>query len=68
MNINERLIIQRNIEAQLAKVPVAPICISGCPGTGKSTTVALLAKELGMNIVTESGPTLTHELLSGCVY
>ena len=65
MNINERLIIKRNIEAQLAGAPVAPICISGCPGTGKSTTVMILAKELGMHIVTESGPTLTHELLSG---
>lgn len=65
MNINERLIIKRNIEAQLTGAPVAPICISGCPGTGKSTTVALLAKEMNMNIVTESGPTLTHELLSG---
>ena len=65
MNINERLIIKRNIEAQLTGAPVAPICISGCPGTGKSTTVALLAKEMDMNLVTESGPTLTHELLSG---
>ena len=68
MNINERLIIKRNIEAQLTGAPVAPICISGHPGTGKSTTVMLLAKELDMHIVTESGPTLTHELLSGCVY
>ena len=68
MNINEKLIIQRNIEAQLAGAPVAPICLSGCPGTGKSTTVALLAKEMDMNLVTESGPCLTHELLSGCVY
>ena len=65
MNINERLIIKRNIEAQLAGAPVAPICISGCPGTGKSTTIALLAKEMDMNLVTESGPCLTHELLSG---
>lgn len=68
MNINERLIIQRNIEAQLAKAPVAPICLSGHPGTGKSSAVAALAKELGMNLIDESGPTLSHELLSGCVY
>lgn len=65
MNINERLIIQRNIEAQLAKAPVAPICLSGHPGTGKSSAVAALAKELGMNLIDESGPTLSHELLSG---
>ncbi len=65
MTINERLIITQNIKAQLDGASVAPICVSGHPGTGKSTTVAIIAKELGMNIVTESGPTLTHELLSG---
>jgi Holliday junction resolvasome RuvABC ATP-dependent DNA helicase subunit len=65
MNLNERLIIQRNIQAQIDKAPVAPICVSGAPGTAKSTTVELIAKDLGMNIVTCSGPTLSHEALSG---
>lgn len=65
MNANERLIITQNIKAQLQGAGVAPICISGEPGTAKSTTVGLIAKELGMNLVTESGPCLTHELLSG---
>ena len=65
MNINEKLIITQNIKAQLSKAPVAPICVSGEPGTGKSTTIGLIAKELDMHLVTESGPTLTHELLSG---
>ena len=68
MNANERLIITQNIKAQLQGAGVAPICISGEPGTAKSTTVGLIAKELEMNLVTESGPCLTHELLSGCVY
>lgn len=68
MNAYERLIITQNIKAQLDKASVAPICVSGEPGTAKSTTIGLIAKELGMNIVTESGPCLTHELLSGCVY
>lgn len=65
MNANERLIITQNIKAQLQGAGVAPICISGEPGTAKSTTVGLIAKELEMNLVTESGPCLTHELLSG---
>lgn len=65
MNSIERTIITQNIKGQLKGSPIAPICISGHPGTGKSTTVALIAKELDMNIVIESGPTLTHEILSG---
>lgn len=65
MTKTEKHIIQRNIEAQLAGAPVAPICISGHPGTGKSSTIAALAKELDMHLVDESGPTLSHELLSG---
>lgn len=68
MTKNEKHIIECNIKAQLAGAPVAPICLSGHPGTGKSSAVAALAKELGMELVDESGPTLSHELLSGCVY
>ena len=65
MNQNEIQIIRTNVKAQLVNKQICPICISGCPGTAKSTTIMLLAKELDMHIVTESGPTLTHELLSG---
>ena len=65
MTKTEKHIIQRNIEAQLTGAPVAPICLSGHPGTGKSSAIAALAKELGMELVEESGPTLSHELLSG---
>ena len=61
----EKQIIRQNIKGQLDGASIAPICLSGEPGTGKSTTVALLAKDMNMNIVIESGPTLTHELLSG---
>lgn len=61
----DKKIIEQNIKAQLAGAGVAPICLSGAPGTSKSTTVGLIAQSLDMNIVTESGPTLTHELLSG---
>jgi len=65
MTTNEQLIITRNIQAQLDGASVAPICVAGVPGTGKSTTIALIATELGMNIATESAPCLTHEVLSG---
>lgn len=65
MNLNERLIIKQNIRGQLEGAPVAPICISGAPGTAKSTTVKLIAEELDMNIITCSGPVLSHEALSG---
>lgn len=65
MNNTEITILKNNIRGQLANKQVAPICIAGAPGTAKSTTIDLIAKELGMNIVTESGPTLTHEILSG---
>ena len=61
----DKKIIEQNIKAQLAGAGVVPICLSGAPGTSKSTTVGLIAQSLDMNIVTESGPTLTHELLSG---
>lgn len=65
MNAKEKLIITQNIKAQLKGAPVAPICISGKPGTSKSTTVRLIAEELNMNIVECSGPVLSHEALSG---
>lgn len=68
MNSKEITIIKSNIKGQLVNKQIAPLCIAGSPGTAKSTTVALIATELGMNLVTESMPCLTHEALSGCVY
>lgn len=65
MNKTEIEILRTNIQAQLKNKSIAPLCISGEPGTAKSTTVALIAKELGMNLATESAPCLTHEILSG---
>lgn len=65
MNSVEKQIVKQNIEAQLVNKSVAPLCIAGEPGTAKSTTVELLAKELNMGFVSESGPTLSHEILSG---
>lgn len=65
MNSKEITIIKSNIKGQLVNKQIAPLCIAGSPGTAKSTTVALIAAELGMNLVTESMPCLTHEALSG---
>ena len=61
----ELTIIETNIKAQQTNKSIAPLCIAGEPGTAKSTTVEILAKKLGMNIVSESAPTMTHEILSG---
>ena len=68
MNSKEITIIKSNINGQLTNKLISPLCIAGSPGTAKSTTVALIAAELGMNLVTCSGPILSHESLSGCVY
>jgi len=65
MNSNEIQILMNNIKGQLVNKQIAPLCLAGSPGTTKSTTVELVAKQLGMGIVTESGPTLSHEILTG---
>ncbi len=65
MNSKEITIIKSNITGQLVNKQISPLCIAGSPGTAKSTTVALIAVELDMNLVTCSGPTLSHEALSG---
>ncbi len=65
MNINEIALLKVNIRGQLTNKQIAPICLAGSPGTAKSTTVRLVAEQLGMNIVTQSAPILTHELLTG---
>lgn len=65
MNQKEITIIKSNIQGQLTNKLISPLCIAGSPGTAKSTTVALIAAELGMNLVTCSGPILSHESLSG---
>ncbi len=65
MNSKEITIIKSNVNGQLTNKLISPLCIAGSPGTAKSTTVALIAAELGMNLVAESMPCLTHEALSG---
>ena len=65
MNSKEITIIKSNVTGQLTNKLISPLCIAGSPGTAKSTTVALIAAELGMNLVTCSGPVLSHEALSG---
>lgn len=65
MTNTEIQIITTNIKAQLVNKAIAPLCIAGVPGTGKSTQVELIATELDMNIITQSAPTLTVEALSG---
>jgi len=58
-------IIKANIKAQLDGTDVAPLFLSGSPGTGKSKANELLAKELDMNIHVVSAPTLSTEILTG---
>ena len=65
MNLQEITILKNNITGQLINKQIAPLCLSGAPGTAKSTTIGLVAEELGMNLITSSGPTLSHESLSG---
>lgn len=65
MNNTELQIIKNNIKLQLTNKQIAPLIISGVPGSAKSTTVRLIAKELDMNLVEYSCPTLSLERLSG---
>jgi hypothetical protein len=65
MNLTELQILKANILGQLTNKLISPLCLAGSPGTAKSTTVALVAAELGMHISTESAPCMTHEILSG---
>jgi len=65
MNTTEIAIIKANIKGQLSNKLIAPLALAGVPGTGKSTQIQLLARELGMNLVTESAPCLSVENLSG---
>lgn len=65
MTNTEIQIITKNVKAQLVNKQVAPLCLAGAPGTGKSTQVKLIAEDLNMNIVTQSAPCLTTENLSG---
>ena len=65
MNNNQIAIIAQNIKSQLAGKPVAPLFLEGKPGIAKSTTIELLAKELDMNLLIVSAPTLSVEVLSG---
>lgn len=65
MNNNEIQLLKNNINNQINKQPVAPMILSGSPGTGKSSAVRQLASELNMNLVEYSLPTCSIEKLSG---
>ena len=65
MNLNQIEIIKSNIKSQLAGKPVSPLFLEGKPGIAKSTTIELLAKQLDMNLLIVSAPTLYVEVLSG---
>lgn len=65
MTNTEITIIETNIKAQLTNKQVAPLCLAGVPGTGKSTQIKLIADSLDMNLILQSAPTLTIEALSG---
>ena len=65
MTETEIQIITTNAKAQLTNKAIAPVCVAGVPGTGKSTQIQLIAESLGMNLVTQSAPCLTVEALSG---
>jgi len=57
----EATIIKSNIKAQTTGQYIAPIVLMGSPGSGKSTKVASIAKELGMSLLDLSGATISTE-------
>ena len=65
MNITEKTILRQNILGQLKDKTISPICLAGAPGTGKSTSVFDLAKELDMSIIDVAGSACTVEFMSG---
>jgi len=54
---NLRIFIQA---AKMRKDPLDHILICGPPGLGKTTLAHILAKEMGVQIVTTSGPAIEH--------
>ena len=68
MNNIEMQILRNNIKGRLTNKLVAPLFLAGHPGSGKSTSVKLVAKELGFNLVEYSCPSIAIEQLSGCDY
>lgn len=58
-------ILRNNIKGRLTNKLVAPLFLAGTPGTGKSTSVKLVAKELGFNLIEISAPSISLEQLSG---
>ena len=65
MNTIELQNKKKNIRGQLNNKLVAPLIIAGPPGTGKSSTMRRLAKELEMNLIEYSMPSIQIEKLSG---
>ena len=65
MNINEIQILKTNIIARSKNKQIAPLFLSGSPGTAKSATVKLVAKELNYQLVEYSCPAIQIERMSG---
>jgi len=65
MNQTDITIIKSNIQAQLAGAFIAPIVLSGAPGTGKTSYIKQLATDMTCTCINISAPTLTTEQLSG---
>jgi len=65
MNINEITILKQNILSRSKNKLIAPMFLAGSPGTAKSATVKLVAKELGYNLVEYSCPSIQIERMSG---
>lgn len=65
MNNTEIKILRTNIQARLKNKDIAPIFLAGKPGTGKSSAVRILAKELDFNLLEYSCPTFSVEQLTG---
>ena len=68
MNNIEMQILRNNIKGRLTNKLVAPLFLAGHPGSGKSTSVKLVAQELGFNLIEVSAPSISLEQLSGCDY
>lgn len=65
MNLTEIQILKTNIQARLKNSLIAPLFLAGSPGTAKSSTVKLIAKELNMQLVEYSCPSIQIEKMSG---
>jgi len=58
-------IIETNIKSQLLNKSTSPLFIAGSPGSGKSSAISVIAKNLDMNLLDVSAPSITIEVLNG---